>query len=136
MALIPSLVARMRAVTAAFFALPDEEKLKVRMPADRYRGYMVAAESLAASYGQESPPDLKGVTQHRARRTSMPATRTLDRRRLVPSSPTTYGRPNLPICRKYGAAYYREMERLATEIMRNLRTRPFSWTNTTSDSSV
>jgi isopenicillin N synthase-like dioxygenase len=55
----PDLVARLRSVTAEFFALAAAEKLQVKMPPDRYRGYMAEAESLAASYGQESPPDLK-----------------------------------------------------------------------------
>ncbi|MGA9277267.1 isopenicillin N synthase family dioxygenase [Ilumatobacter sp.] len=55
----PGLVRRMREVTSEFFMLPDDEKYAVEMPADRYRGYMAEAESLAASYGQDSPPDLK-----------------------------------------------------------------------------
>ena len=43
-----------------FFALSPEQKLAYKMPPDRYRGYTSpGTESLAASYGQESPPDLK-----------------------------------------------------------------------------
>src|SRR5260221_2732067 len=35
-----SLIDRMRSVSTAFFARPLEEKLRYRMPADRYRGFI------------------------------------------------------------------------------------------------
>lgn len=113
----PSLVARLREVTTAFFALPDEEKLKVRMPADRYRGYMVAAESLAASYGQESPPDLKESL------TIGPVDVEAGDPYFGPAQAGASFAENLwpaqpPDLQEVWTAYYREMERLATEIMR------------------
>ncbi len=50
-----------RTVSAEFFALPKEEKLRSKRPADdQVRGYSaVGNEALAASLGDETPPDLK-----------------------------------------------------------------------------
>ena len=56
----PELVAATRRASMDFFALSPEQKLAYKMPPDRYRGYTSpGTESLAASYGIESPPDLK-----------------------------------------------------------------------------
>lgn len=56
----PRLVADARAVSMQFFGLRADQKLAYKMPPDRYRGYTSpGTESLAASYGQETPPDLK-----------------------------------------------------------------------------
>ncbi len=56
----PHLVAKMRAVSREYFALPFWEKMRLKMPEDRYRGYVPpAAESLAGSLDEIAPPDLK-----------------------------------------------------------------------------
>ena len=55
------LIEATRAVSAEFFALPKDEKLRSKRPAnDQVRGYSaVGNEALAASLGDETPPDLK-----------------------------------------------------------------------------
>ena len=56
----PALIADIRAVSFPYFDLPTAEKLALRMPADRYRGYTpMLADNLAASLGEQSPPDLR-----------------------------------------------------------------------------
>lgn len=57
----PELVAEMRAVTMDFFDLTNARKRAYAMRgSDGYRGYTVpGSESLAASYGVESRPDVK-----------------------------------------------------------------------------
>jgi len=55
-----SLIDRMRSVSTAFFARPLEEKLRYRMPADRYRGFIALGnEALAYSLDEKTPPDVK-----------------------------------------------------------------------------
>jgi len=50
----------MRRVSMAFFERPLEEKLRYRMPPDRYRGFIVFGnEALAYSLDEQTPPDLK-----------------------------------------------------------------------------
>ena len=58
---VPSYKTRaMYACAAAYFARPHWEKMRLRMPPDRYRGYTPAGEeTLALSLGEETPPDLK-----------------------------------------------------------------------------
>jgi isopenicillin N synthase-like dioxygenase len=54
------LVDETRRLCHAFFDLPTDTKLAYTMPADRYRGYTSSGmESLSATYGLETPPDLK-----------------------------------------------------------------------------
>jgi len=54
------LIDDMRRVLFAYFDRPIEEKIKLRMPADRYRGYIsLGSEALSYSLDQESPPDFK-----------------------------------------------------------------------------
>jgi isopenicillin N synthase-like dioxygenase len=54
------LIDDMRTVSKAFFDLPLEEKQRLAMPSDRYRGYIsLGNEALANSLDQESPPDIK-----------------------------------------------------------------------------
>jgi isopenicillin N synthase-like dioxygenase len=113
----PGLVRRLREVTAQFFSLPDNEKLMVEMPPDRYRGYMAEAESLAASYGQESPPDLKesltiGPVEvpREDPYYSRDRAGTFFADNLWPERPT-----NL---REVWSEYYRAMSDLATDVMR------------------
>lgn len=56
----PDLISEARGASMDFFALSPQQKLAYKMPPDRYRGYTSpGTESLAASYGNESPPDLK-----------------------------------------------------------------------------
>jgi len=56
----PQTITAMREVSRRYFALPVEEKLRLRMPTDRYRGYTpMGSEGLAASLDQVAPPDLK-----------------------------------------------------------------------------
>jgi isopenicillin N synthase-like dioxygenase len=55
-----ALVERVRALAREFFALPLEEKMALKMPPDRYRGYSpVGGEALASSLDNPTPPDLK-----------------------------------------------------------------------------
>ena len=54
------LIDDMRGASLAYFDRPLEEKLKLRMPSDRYRGYIaLGSEALSYSLDQESPPDFK-----------------------------------------------------------------------------
>ena len=54
-----ALIEEMHAVSRAFFALPHWEKMKHRMPADRYRGFTPpGTESLAYSLDEERPPPI------------------------------------------------------------------------------
>jgi isopenicillin N synthase-like dioxygenase len=56
----PSLIAQIRSVSRAYFALPLEEKLRLKMPVDKYRGYTpMGSEGLAASLDEIAPADLK-----------------------------------------------------------------------------
>jgi isopenicillin N synthase-like dioxygenase len=54
------IVDEMRRVSSAFFDRPLEEKLRYRMPPDRYRGYIAYGnEALAYSLDEKTPPDIK-----------------------------------------------------------------------------
>jgi isopenicillin N synthase-like dioxygenase len=111
------LIEDMRTTSFAYFDLPPEEKLKLRMPPDRYRGYIaLGSEALSYSLDEASPPDFKESfsvgpvdppddAYHRA------------------AAPGKFFAPNLwpqgvPGFRPAWEAYYREMERLATNLMR------------------
>ncbi|MDA0369605.1 MAG: isopenicillin N synthase family oxygenase [Proteobacteria bacterium] len=55
-----ALIAEMHRISAAYFALPFWEKMRFKMPPDRYRGYTpLGAESLSYSLDEAQPPDLK-----------------------------------------------------------------------------
>ena len=55
-----ALIDEMRSVSRQFFDLPTDQKLRQRMPADRYRGYIALGnEALANSLDEQTPPDLK-----------------------------------------------------------------------------
>jgi isopenicillin N synthase-like dioxygenase len=111
------LIDDMRGASLAYFDRPLEEKLKLRMPSDRYRGYIaLGSEALSYSLDQESPPDFKESFSigpvdfpdddyHRA------------------AAPGKFFAPNLwpqslPDFRPVWETYYREMERVATALMR------------------
>ena len=54
------LIAEVHEVSEEYFALPFWEKMRFKMPPDRYRGYTpMGTEGLALSLGNETPPDLK-----------------------------------------------------------------------------
>lgn len=54
-----SSIEAMRAVSREYFALPLEEKFQLRMPPDRYRGYLpLGGQTAALTQGVETPPDL------------------------------------------------------------------------------
>jgi len=112
----PDLIERMRAVSFAYFDLPEAEKLKLRMPADRYRGYTpLAADNLAASLGAEAPPDLKEAFS------IGPVDVPDDAYHRAPAAMNFFAPnmwPDLPGMRETFCAYYRAMEALATELMR------------------
>jgi isopenicillin N synthase-like dioxygenase len=112
-----SLVGRMRSVSTAFFDRPLEEKLRYRMPPDRYRGFIALGnEALAYTLGEETPPDFKESfsigpvdapddTYHRS------------------ATPANFFAPNmwpegLPEFQATWTAYYRHMEELAGTLMR------------------
>lgn len=55
-----SLIAGMYESAASYFALPYWEKMRLKMPPDRYRGYTpYGAEMLAYSLDEATPPDIK-----------------------------------------------------------------------------
>jgi len=111
------LIDEMLAVSRTWFALPVAEKMALKMPPDRYRGYTpVGAEILAATLGNETPPDLKesfsiGPTDtpddwyHQG-----PDAGTFFAANLWPDEPDGF--------REVWTAYYGAMERLARHLMR------------------
>jgi isopenicillin N synthase-like dioxygenase len=112
-----SLIDDMRETSKAYFDLPLPEKLKLRMPPDRYRGYISpGSEALAYSLDQETPPDLKESfsigpvdapddAYHRAA-----APGKFFAANFWPDAPENF--------RPTWETYYREMERVATQLMR------------------
>jgi isopenicillin N synthase-like dioxygenase len=116
---VPSeLVAEMRAVTWQFLNLPLDIKLRHKMLPDRYRGYATpGSQSLAASYGNDAPPDVKQSF----------SIGPID----VPDddyfgveqageffAPDMWPTERLPEFEAVWRHYYREMERLAGDLMR------------------
>lgn len=111
------LIDDMRETSKAYFDQPVGEKIKQRMPPDRYRGYIApGSEALAYSLDQETPPDLKESfsigpvdapddAYHRAA-----APGKFFAANFWPGVPKTF--------RPTWEAYYREMERVATQLMR------------------
>ncbi|MCU1374856.1 MAG: 2OG-Fe(II) oxygenase [Actinomycetia bacterium] len=113
----PALVQEMRDVSFEFFRLPEDEKLRVKMPSDRYRGYTSpGSESLAASYGMEAPPDLKESF-------SIGPCDPPDDEYHSPAKAGAFFAANIWPERPDGmrptwSRFYGEMERLATDLMR------------------
>ena len=111
-----SLVDQMRSVSRAYFDLPLQEKLELRMPPDRYRGYIsLGSEALSYSLDEESPPDFKESFSIGP----IDAPDDAYHRGAAPGkffAPNLW--PNVPGFRVTWEAYYREMERFATQLMR------------------
>jgi isopenicillin N synthase-like dioxygenase len=111
------LIDEVRKVSLAYFDRPLEEKLKLRMPPDRYRGYIsLGSEALSYSLDEESPPDFKESF-------SIGPTGALDDDYHRAAKPGKFFAPNLwpeqpPGFRPAWEAYYGQMERVATELMR------------------
>ena len=112
-----TLIDEMHAVSRGFFARPYWEKMKHKMPADRYRGYTPpGTESLAYSLDEERPPDLKEAY-------SMgPVDADYDEYHYGAAG-ARYFAPNIwpdkPVdMPRVWEAYYREMTRLSADIMR------------------
>ena len=56
----PQMIADMHDISREYFDLPYWEKMAQKMPPDRYRGYTPpGSETLALSLDEETPPDLK-----------------------------------------------------------------------------
>ncbi len=112
-----ALVDDMRRVSTAFFERPLEEKLRYRMPPDRYRGFIAFGnEALAYSLDEETPPDLKESF-------SIGPVDAPDDAYHRAATPANFFAPNmwpegLPEFRATWTAYYRRMEALAATLMR------------------
>ncbi|WPB86896.1 isopenicillin N synthase family dioxygenase [Sediminicoccus rosea] len=114
----PDLIAEVRRESHAFFDLPEAEKLAVRPPpGTMLRGYTPPeTNTLARSRGVETPPDMRSLFS--MGRPEADGTQYAD----IPEARPFY-QPNLWPGRPAGlrpafTAYFREMERLSTEIMR------------------
>src|SRR3984957_8070499 len=113
-----SLIDDMRTVSRAYFDQPLEEKVKLRMPADRYRGYIsLGSEALSYSLDEESPPDFKESF-------SIGPTDPSDDAYHRAAGPGKFFAPNLwpdapSDFRPVWEAYYGEMERVATTLMQS-----------------
>lgn len=115
---IPSaLVDDMRRVSTSFFEWPLEQKLRYRMPPDRYRGYIAYGnEALAYSLDEQTPPDLKESF-------SIGPVDAPDDAYHRAAAPANFFAPNmwpadLPEFQAAWSAYYRHMEALAATLMR------------------
>lgn len=111
------LIAEMHEVSEEYFALPYWEKMRFKMPADRYRGYTpMGAEGLALSLDDETPPDIKESF-------SMgPFAHPYDEHHFGPDG-ARYFAPNMwpdrpERMRTIWERYYAEMERLSADLMR------------------
>jgi isopenicillin N synthase-like dioxygenase len=112
-----NLIDDIRRASLAYFDRPLEEKLKLRMPPDRYRGYIaLGSEALSYSLDNESPPDFKESF-------SIGPVDFADDDYHRAAAPGKFFAPNLwpespPDFRPVWESYYREMERVATALMR------------------
>ncbi|MEM7278401.1 MAG: 2-oxoglutarate and iron-dependent oxygenase domain-containing protein [Pseudomonadota bacterium] len=112
-----TLIESMREVSRRYFDLPVDEKLRLKMPTDCYRGYTpIGTEGLAASLDQVAPPDLKesfsigpvdaADDEYHSKSRAGPFFAT----NMWPEQPAEM--------REIWEAYYRVMESLATSLMR------------------
>jgi isopenicillin N synthase-like dioxygenase len=112
-----ALVESVRSLARAYFDLPLDEKLRLKMPADRYRGYSpLGGEALASSLDNATPPDLKELFS------IGPVDAPDDDYHRLSQPPNCFAGnlwPERPAgFRTTWEAYYREMERLAGVLMR------------------
>jgi isopenicillin N synthase-like dioxygenase len=112
-----SLIEQMRSVCKAYFELPTDEKLRLKMPPDRYRGYSaLAGEALASSLDNPTPPDLKELFS------IGPVDTPDDDYHRFSKPPNCFAAnmwPDHPVgFRETFESYYREMERVAGVLMR------------------
>lgn len=111
-----SLVDDMRRVSSVFFDWPLAEKMRYRMPPDRYRGYIALGnEALAYSLDEKTPPDYKESF-------SIGPVDAPDDAYHRAATPANFFAANmwpegLPEFRTTWTAYYRSMERLAGALM-------------------
>jgi isopenicillin N synthase-like dioxygenase len=112
-----SLIDRMRSFSTTFFDRPLKEKLRYRMPTDRYRGFIALGnEALAYSLDEKTPPDVKESF-------SIGPVDTPDDAYHRAAAPANFFAPNmwpegLPEFRSTWTTYYRRMEELAATLMR------------------
>jgi len=113
----PGLIAEVRRLGMEFFDLPEEEKLALRPPAGTFlRGYTPPeTNTLSRSRGVETPPDFRSMLSM-----GRPEVTGAEYPQFPEARP--FYRPNFwPDCpagmRPVYEAYFREMERLAREIM-------------------
>jgi isopenicillin N synthase-like dioxygenase len=112
-----TLVERVRTLAKEYFDLPLEEKLRLKMPADRYRGYSpLGGEALASSLDNPSPPDLKELFS------IGPVGRPDDDYHRFSEPPNCFAENMWPArpagFKEAWEAYYLEMERVAGVLMR------------------
>jgi isopenicillin N synthase-like dioxygenase len=113
----PALIGEVRRLGFAFFDLPEEEKLAMRPPPGTFlRGYTPPeTNTLSRSRGVETPPDFRSLLSMGrpeltgAEYPQYPEARPFYRPNFWPARP--------PGLRAVYEAYFREMERLASEIM-------------------
>ena len=112
-----TLIDDMHAISRDYFALPFWEKMKHKMPADRYRGFTPpGTESLAYSLDEERPPDLKEAYS------IGPVDAAYDEYHYGAAG-ARYFAPNIWPDRPQGMAeiweaYYRALTRLSADVMR------------------
>ncbi len=113
-----ALIAEFRRLSFAFFDLPEEERMALRPPpGTMLRGYTPPeTNTLARSRGVETPPDFRSMLS-----IGRPEVTGAEYPQFEGARP--FYRPNLWPARPDGlrdafTAYFREMERLAAEIMR------------------
>jgi isopenicillin N synthase-like dioxygenase len=113
----PQLVADMHEISHEYFSLPYWEKVKHKMPPDRYRGYTAAgSETLALSLDEETPPDLKESFS------CGPFAAAYDEYHCGEAGERFFAPniwPDRPArMRELWETYYAEMERFASDLMR------------------
>ena len=114
----PALIDRVRALSFAFFDLPEATKQALRPPKGTFlRGYTPPqTNTLARSRGVETPPDFREMLS-----IGRPEVTGAEYAEFPDAAP--FYKPNIwpeapPGLRDAFTAYYREMERLAREVMR------------------
>lgn len=113
----PDLIERTRRAAFDFFALPTEVKMAYKIPPDRYRGYTSpGSESLAASYGQDTPPDLKESFNYGP--VDVPDDEYHSPERAGAFFAPNEFPPEVPHAAAVWTEYYRAMEAVATDLMR------------------